>query len=74
METSSKSRKMFIKNLRKYRLMRDMTLEQLSSECDLSYTYLSTVENGRNNISMDNADKIAKALGISLAVLLIDDC
>jgi transcriptional regulator with XRE-family HTH domain len=30
------------------------------------------MENGRANISLDNADAIAGALGVALAVLLID--
>lgn len=72
MKSSSKSRKIFAVQVKKQRLAKGWRLEDLHQASGLSYNYLSTVENGRANISMDNADAIAKALGVPLAVLLID--
>ncbi len=68
-----KSRAIFAAQMKKYRVLKKMTLELLRDKTGLSYNYLSAVENGRNNISMDNAERIAKALEVSLAVLLIRD-
>jgi len=68
----SKSREIFAVQVKKHRLKNGWRLEDLHKASGLSYNYLSTVENGRGNISMDNADAIAKALGVPLAVLLID--
>lgn len=72
MKYSSKSRKIFAAQVKKHRQEKSWRLEDLHQASGLSYNYLSTVENGRANISMDNADAIAKALGVPLAVLLID--
>jgi transcriptional regulator with XRE-family HTH domain len=72
MKSSSKSRKIFAAQVKKHRQAKGWRLEDLHQASGLSYNYLSTVENGRANISMDNADAIAKALGVPLAVLLID--
>lgn len=72
MKSSSKSRKIFAVQVKKHRLAKGWRLEDLHQASGLSYNYLSTVENGRANISMDNADAIAKALSVPLAVLLID--
>ena len=72
MKSSSKSRKIFAVQVKKHRLAKGWRLEDLHQASGLSYNYLSTVENGLANISMDNADAIAKALGVPLAVLLID--
>lgn len=72
MKSSSKSRKIFAVQVKKHRLAKGWRLKDLHQASGLSYNYLSTVENGRANISMDNADAIAKALGVPLAVLLID--
>ena len=72
MKSTSKSRKIFAAQVKKQRQAKGWRLEDLHQATGLSYNYLSTVENGRANISMDNADTIAKALGVPLAVLLID--
>lgn len=72
MKYSSESRKIFAAQVKKLRQAKGWRLEDLHQASGLSYNYLSTVENGRANISMDNADAIAKALGVPLAVLLID--
>mgnify|MGYP001073550338 CR=1 FL=1 len=72
MQPLSESRKIFASQVKHYRQLKSWRLEDLHLASGLSYTYLSAVENGRSNISLDNADAIAKALGVPLAVLLIE--
>lgn len=72
MKSLTKSRKIFAGQVRKHRQAKGWRLEDLSQASGLSISYLSAMENGRANISMDNADGIAAALGVPLAVLLID--
>jgi transcriptional regulator with XRE-family HTH domain len=43
-----------------------MTQEKLSEKAELAPTYISDVERGRENISVDTLARIAKALGIEL--------
>lgn len=72
MKDLSKSRKIFAGNVKKHRRDRGWRLEDLAVSSDLSISYLSAMENGKTNISLDNADAIARALGVPLAVLLIE--
>ena len=72
MKHSTKSRQIFADQVKKYRQERGLRLEDLAKATGLSISYLSAVENGRANISVDNADSIARALGVPLAVLLIE--
>ncbi len=46
-----------------------MTQEQLSHSTGLNQSYLSEVEAGKRNISIDNIDALAKALGVGIVVL-----
>ena len=66
------SRELFAKQVKKQRKKKGWRLEDLREATGLSYNYLSTVENARANIAMDNADKIAKALDVPLFMLLVD--
>jgi transcriptional regulator with XRE-family HTH domain len=40
--------------------------EALAHRADLDRTYVNSVENGKRNISIENIEKIAKALDISV--------
>lgn len=66
------SRKIFSKQVKRYRKGKRWKLLDLQEASGLSYSYLSTVENAKSNISIDNAELIAKALGVPLFVLFID--
>lgn len=46
-----------------------MTMEQVASSISMSRTYLNEVELGRRNLSLENIDKLARALDISLSGL-----
>lgn len=62
-------------NIRRLRLEREMSQEDLASKADINRAYLSTVENGKRNISIDNIIAIANALRVDPRQLLcpIDD-
>jgi len=62
----------FARNIKSSRLKRDISQEKLADLCNLHRTYIGSVERGERNISIDNIEKIAKALEVSPSVLLED--
>ncbi len=62
-------------NIRRLRLDHDMSQEDLAGEAGINRAYLSTVENGKRNISIDNIMAIATALEVDPRELLrpLDD-
>lgn len=60
----------FGQNVRKERLKRKMSQEELSNVADLHRTYIGMIERAEKNITMRNADKIAEALNLTLIDLL----
>ncbi len=60
------SREVFARNLRRARRLKDVSQEALALEADISRAYLSRVERGTINISIDNADVLARAVGVPL--------
>ena len=68
----SPSRLLFASRVRAERLARGWTQEILGERADLSWNYIGQVERGTRNISVDNMDAIAAALGVPLAQLLTD--
>jgi transcriptional regulator with XRE-family HTH domain len=57
----------FGKHLRRLRRDAGLTQEKLSIATGLSQTYISGIENGTRNPSFKTLDKLAKALGVSIA-------
>ncbi len=57
-------------NLRRFRTALGMSQSRLAERADLNRSYLSMVENGRRNISLDNLVSLALALGIEPVELL----
>jgi len=55
--------------IREYRRMKGMTQEELASKLDCSKAYICAVESGSKTISVNQAKKFAKALGIPPAEL-----
>lgn len=55
--------------IRFLRVAQRLTQEELASGCGLHVTYLSTVEHGKRNPSLDALHAVSKALGVSLSVL-----
>lgn len=57
-------RKIFGKNVKYYRFKNNMTQEKLAELTDLSPRYISNIENGGGNVSLDTIELIAEALEI----------
>jgi transcriptional regulator with XRE-family HTH domain len=57
-------------NIRKYRVKKDWSQEQLAFEADLHRAYIGQIERGEKNIGLVNLEKIAKALDIGISKLL----
>jgi len=59
----------FGKAIRQIRLEKHISQEELADMCGLHRTYLSDVELGKRNISLENIEKLANSLGLSVAEL-----
>lgn len=57
-------------NIRRHRLVQDLSQESLADICGLHRTYVGSVERGERNLSLDNIVKFAKALGVQPRDLL----
>ncbi len=66
-------RLVFARNLRQARRLKDLSQEALALQAGLSRTYVSEVERGMRNVSIDNMGLLADALGIALGDLLDTD-
>jgi transcriptional regulator with XRE-family HTH domain len=64
------ARKVFGRNLRRARRLKEVTQEELALRADLSRTYVSEVERGARNISIDNMSLLAQALDVTLRDLV----
>lgn len=51
-------------NIRKYRLKKGWSQEELAFECDLHRTYIGAVERGERNITVLNLIKIKDKLNV----------
>ena len=52
--------------IRELRGVKKISQEKLAELADLDRTYISSVEKGKRNISIENIEKIAKALNYTL--------
>ena len=57
-------------NIRKFRLEKGYTQEQLAEKCDLSPRYISDIENHNGNIPIDTLENIAKVLKVEPYLLI----
>jgi transcriptional regulator with XRE-family HTH domain len=60
----------FGKKVFERRLSLKISQETLANMADIDRTYLPDIEKGKRNVSLKVADKIAKALNVSLKDLL----
>jgi transcriptional regulator with XRE-family HTH domain len=60
----------FGEKVRQLRKKKGLTQEELAALSDLHPTYISGIERGKRNVSLENIQKLAKALGISLSELV----
>ena len=63
-------RDVLARNLRLHRAERCWSQERLAHESGLNRTYLSAVERGEQNISLDNIFRLAAALNVEAWTLL----
>jgi transcriptional regulator with XRE-family HTH domain len=59
----------FGKAIRRRRRELDLSQEQLAERAELHRTYISSIERGRMNPSLENVEKLTNALGISISAL-----
>lgn len=70
MAHASKHREIVGSNIRTCRTNAGLTLEELAEKAELSWPYLSEVERGRENISLDKLARLAHALDVRLTKLV----
>ena len=61
----------FGRNVRQTRKSRGWTQEQLAFEAGVKRAYLSEIENGQRNVSLDVVEKLATALDVSPDSLML---
>lgn len=64
------SKEIFGRNLRRAHRYKEISQEELALRSDLRRSYVSGVERGMRNVSIDNMDLLAQALGIPTRDLL----
>jgi len=63
-------RQVFGHNLRKHREALGISQEDLAEKADLHRTYIGSVERGERNVSIDNMERLARAVGTTIEELL----
>ncbi len=67
------SNRIFAKRLRQLRHEADLTQEGFAYQSGLHYNYIGGIERCQRNITLNTADRIARALGVSILDMLSDD-
>jgi transcriptional regulator with XRE-family HTH domain len=71
-KSTSTARKILAQNLRRLRAEKGISQEELADLAGLHRTFVGSVERSERNISIDNIEKLAKALRVSVADLIGD--
>jgi CheY-like chemotaxis protein/DNA-binding XRE family transcriptional regulator len=66
---SSDTRSRFASSVRRWRTRRGFSQEQLAERANLHRTYISDVERGARNLSLESINRLATALEISVPIL-----
>ena len=72
MKTKPRARKTFADSLRKARLAKGLSQEDLAELAGLHRTYVGSIERAERNVSIDNMEKLAAAAGLPLSTMLED--
>lgn len=64
---------LFAKNMKKHRLKKELSQEELADISELHRTYISSIERGQRNVSLKNVQKIAEALEIEIYKLFMEE-
>lgn len=59
-------------NVRKLRVAKELTIEELADRAELDASFVARLERGQVNASIDNLDRLAKRLGVKLADLTVE--
>lgn len=70
MSVSTNARELFAKRLRQIRLSKGLSQEALADLAGLHRTYVGSVERSERNVSIDNMERLAKALEVDISELL----
>ena len=62
---------LFGKNVKKYRIESKLSQEKLGELTGLHRTYISDIERGLRSISLNNIEKLSKALNVEIYKLFI---
>jgi len=71
-DNTGRLRLAFAVHLKKTRLEKCLSQEALADLCGLHRTYVGSVERGERNVSIDNIERLATALGVPASSLLGD--
>ena len=69
----NKTRENLSNNLLSLRYERDLPQEKLAELANSSAVYISNIEQGKRNVSIDFLDKISKVFGLPTYKLLMDN-
>jgi len=72
MPAAGTARLCLARNIRELRSLNGVSQEELALEAGLHRTFVAHVERGVRNISIDNIEKLAMALGVPPYRLLMD--
>ena len=64
------ARRIFAENLRKAIQAKGLSQEDLAELANLHRTYVGSVERAERNVSIDNMERLAAAIGVALPELL----
>ncbi len=64
------ARRILAQNVRRLRLARDMSQEDLAHAAELSQDQISEIENAKHSVTLDNIQRLAFALNVRVAELL----
>lgn len=67
---TTSARLRFAENLRKTRKEQGISQEKLAELAELHRTYIGSVERGERNLTIDNMERLARALGVTIQALL----
>lgn len=70
--TDMKILNIFAYNMKKYRKINGLSQKKVAEKIGLHRTYINAIERERRNVSLENIQKIAEAIGMEAYQLFID--
>jgi transcriptional regulator with XRE-family HTH domain len=67
--STTKIRRIFGKRVRQLRKTQGFSQESFADAAELHRTYIGAIERGEQNVSLDNIERIAKALKVDIVEL-----